>query len=134
MFCSSSNFQFSSFIIYYIIMDSCVPILIHELDPVTLTCLYASIIPDLSNGGSHFLLCPDHGNILLLSDAQNTLRLSFYFSCPNPGAISFLPGPLVLLVAAYVAGCGCSQACQVDKQEDMMCMRALAQSLRLYFI
>ena len=60
-----------------------VPILIHGLDPITLTCLYASTIPDLSNGGSHFLLCPDHGNILLLSDTEDVeVKLLLFLSQP----------------------------------------------------
>ena len=114
-------------------MDSCVPILIHGLDHITLTYLYASIIPDLCNG-SHFLLCPDHGNILLLSDTQKTLRLSFYFSCPNLGVISFLQGPLVCF-----SRCLCRWALLLSglvkwTELENMCMRALAQSLRLYFI
>ena len=114
-------------------MDTCVPILIHGLDPITLTCLYASIIPDLSNG-SHFLLCPVHGNILLLSDTQKMLRLSFYFSCPNPGFISFLQGPLVSF-----SRCLCHWALLFSglvtwTELENTCMRALAQSLRLYFI
>ena len=86
------------------------PILIHGLDPITLTYLYASIIPDLSNG-SHFLLCPAHGNILLLSDTQKNIEAKLLLFLSQPwGYLIFFKDLLFLLVDACVVGRCCSQA------------------------
>lgn len=91
------------------------PILIHGLDPITLTYLYASIIPDLSNG-SHFLLCPAHGNSLLLSDTQKNIEAKLLLFLSQPWGYLIFSRPSCFFQQMPVSlGVAVLRPCHVDR-------------------